>query len=417
MATKFELPHLGESIVEGTVLNWLRQEGDQVGESEPLVEVATDKVTLEAASPDSGVLLRIVVAEGETVEVGTTLAWIGNPGEEVPQESPADAVASNTPDTKSLPPTHTADRPAPTAPPAAKRQDSDLGFISPAVARLSRIHDVDLSRVSGSGRKGRITKQDVESYVSRRDQAPAAPPEPATVETVTTTEDRDTLIPHTQMRRSIAEHMVRSKQTSPHVTTVMEAELGAVMAHRQQHKPKLAQRDVNLTLTAYFIRAVAVALGEHPVVNASWEEEGIRHHKGIHVGVAVALGDAGLLVPVIRNADAVSLSGAAGAVNELSRRARAGRLQPDELQGGTFTITNYGVHGPLFGTPIINQPQSAILGVGLVQKRAVVVDEAIAVRPMVTLTLTFDHRVLHQGQADGFLADVVQSLEGWSEAP
>lgn len=227
------------------------------------------------------------------------------------------------------------------------------------------------------------------------------------------------ILPLTQVRRAIAEHMVFSKHTSPHVTTIMEADMSRVAAHRQENKDAFARDGVNLTYTAYFVAAAAAALKAHSIVNSSWREDGILIHRGIHIGVATSLGEAGLIVPVIKNADSLSLLGLARAINDLASRARARQLKPDDVQGGTFTITNHGVSGSLFATPIINQPQCAILGVGAIQKRVVVVSDAsgadlIAIRPMVYLGLTFDHRILDGALADAFLGKVVQTLQNWS---
>lgn len=426
MPAQFLMPRLGESVDEATLTKWLKKQGESVRELEPLLEVNTDKVDTELPSPASGVLLAVLVEEGATVRVGTPLAWIGEPGEALPKErAPAVAAVEVSVSVQ--------EAPAQPSPASGNR-----GFISPVVARIAAEQGVDLSKVSGTGLGGRITKKDVLAYVEGRAAAPQAaegtPVQsglPAGAAPAATIPPRPVqpagqageagFIPHTPVRRSIAEHMTFSKRTSPHVTTVMEADLSAIVAHRQAHKAEFAQKGVNLTFTAYFVAASVAALKAHPLVNASWEEQGIRLHRDIHIGMATSLGEAGLIVPVIHHADGLSLVGLARAINDLANRARSRELKPDEVKGGTFTITNHGVSSSLFATPIINQPQCAILGVGAIQKRVVVVEsealgETIAIRPIVYLSLTFDHRILDGEAADGFLAKVVEYLESWEKA-
>lgn len=424
MATRVIMPQLGESVVEGTVVAWLKKEGERVEKEEALVEITTDKVQTEIPSVASGVLLKILVGEGETVRAGTTLAWIGEPGEEIPasvdESGQATAVPAVVSDSQSV--VETVSEPTPT-----------LGFISPVVARLAKEHQVDLAQVKGTGEGGRITRKDVLMYLESRKAEVAAPPAwetPGGGELFRLPEAKeqtppppiiaqalpvtgDTLIPHSTMRLAIAEHMTRSKHTSPHVTTVMEADMSAVVAHREANKAQFARDGIHLTYTAYFISAVIAALKMYPQVNSSWSDEGLVIHKAIHIGMAVSLGEEGLIVPVIKNADGLSLLGLARAINDLSERARAHRLQLDEVKGGTFSITNHGTSGSLFATPIIPQPQCGILGVGAIQKRPVVINDAIAIRPMVYLSFTFDHRILDGYGADGFLAKVVNALEHW----
>ena len=425
MATKVIMPQLGESVVEGTVTTWLKKEGETIAEFESLLEVNTDKVDTEIPSPAGGTILKITVPEGQTVRAGTILAWIGEPGEVLPAEPvtpPAEPVEA---------------RPA-----AATR---DLGFISPVVARLAADKKVDLTRVKGTGQGGRITKKDVLDYLEKGEKVeptavaapwetpgegdlfrptelqfgaalrqaqgsekPAAPAQPA--------KGGGQLIPHTTMRKRIAEHMVNSKRTSPHVTTVMESDFKRVAAHYDKNKDTFARDGVKLTYTAYFAAATAAALRAFPLVNSSWSDEGVIIHPQVNLAIAVSLGAEGLIVPVIPNADGLSLLGLARAIHDIATRARAHRLNPDEVRGGTFSITNHGISGSLFATPVINQPQCAILGVGAVQKRAVVVEgDAIAVRPMVYLSLTFDHRILDGASADGFLAKIVDILNNWPD--
>ncbi len=417
MATRVIMPQLGESVVEGTVTKWLKKQGEPIAEFEPLVEINTDKVDTEVPAPAGGVVLRLYVGEGETVRAGTMLAVIGQPDEAVPEQpgQPAAAAEARAPS------------PSEPRPPAAR---SELGFISPVVARIAAEHAVDLGRIRGTGQGGRITKKDVLAAVGSEPTlaAPAPWEQPALGELFRPTEEvfgasgeaqtmeptmapPGSLLPLDSVRRAIADHMVLSKRTSPHVTTVMEADLSRVVAHRQAQRSAFQRDGVNLTFTPYFVSAAVEALKAFPLVNASWSDRGIVLHRGVHIGVAVSLGEKGLIVPVIRDADQKSLRRLASEVNDLAARARARQLKPDEVQGGTFTITNHGISGSLFATPIINQPQCAILGVGAIQKRVVVIDDAIAIRPMVYLSLTFDHRILDGASADGFLARVVQALQ------
>jgi len=439
MPTQVIMPQLGESVVEGTVMKWLRREGETIAELEPLLEVTTDKVDSDIPSPASGTLLKILVPENVTVKAGTVIAWIGQPGEVVP------GVDSGAPAPAAAPPAAA----APVAGSPAAGRDRDLGFISPVVARLAREHNLDLRAVQGTGEGGRITKKDVLTYVERRSPvaepaawetpgegdlfrptemmfaqatpaAPAAPIAPAAAvvpppAASPAPQPGDRVVPLSNVRRAIAEHMVMSKHTSPHVTTVMEADMSRVAAHREANKALFARDGVNLTYTAYFVAAVAAALKAHPQANSSWSVEGIVLHAPVNIGMATSLGEEGLIVPVIKGADGLSLLGTARAVNDLAARARAHRLQPDEVKGGTFTITNHGTGGSLFATPVINQPQCGILGVGAIQKRVVVLPgDAIAVRPMVYLSFTFDHRILDGSGADAFLAAIVKTLETWS---
>lgn len=451
MAVEVIMPQLGESVVEGTVTKWLKQVDEAVSEFEPLVEINTDKVDTEVPSPASGTILARFVDEGETVQAGTVLAVIGEPGEPLPERGDGGArqaimqaaighpvvsmpqAASETPATARTAPV--ADRPgAPTS-----RARGELGFISPVVAKMAAEHGVDLSKVRGTGQGGRITKKDLQAYLA---QKPAAAPweEPGLGELFRPTEElagREAapaqrprpsaapgeVLPLDPVRRSIAEHMVRSRRTSPHVTTVMEADLSRVIAHRQAHRESYQRDGVNLTFTAYFASAAVAALKQVPLVNASWSENGIVLHRRVNLGIAVSLGEKGLIVPVVRDADQLSLLALARSINDLADRARARKLKPEEVQGGTFTITNHGTSGSLFATPIINQPQSAILGVGALQKRVVVLEgrgpsgevvDSIGVRPMVYLTLTLDHRMLDGAIGDQFLGLVVERLQLWS---
>ncbi len=425
MPTQVIMPQLGESVVEGTITKWLKTKGDTIKEMEPLLEINTDKVDTEIPSPASGTLLDVLVPEGTLVHAGALLAWIGSEQESIPEGATVGVRPTASPvatQTKAA---------------AAPRFESraDLGFISPVVSKIAQEHHVDLSQVKGTGQSGRITKKDVLAYLEE-ERAPQAavraeaavlpvsqaPQALGTVQskpyTLPVVEDGDEILPLSPVRRAIAEHMVFSEHTSPHVTTVMEADLSRVVTHREANKAVFARDGANLTYTVYFVSAVISALKASPQVNSSWSEQGILIHRQINIGVATSLGDEGLIVPVIKHADGLSLLGLARQINDLANRARLHKLLPDEVKGGTFTITNHGITGSLFATPIINQPQSAILGVGAIQKRVIVLDEgglkdAIVVRPMVYLTLTFDHRILDGASADNFLAKVVKSLENW----
>jgi 2-oxoglutarate dehydrogenase dihydrolipoamide succinyltransferase (E2 component) len=436
MPTKLVMPLLGEAVTDATVTKWLKSAGDKVEQYEPVLEVNTDKVDTEIPSPTSGVILAEYAKEGEVVKVGALLAWVGQPGEAIPEqgsEEGAPAPAAAAPPPSAQKPVEITSGPAPS--PAASQPSArrDLGFISPVVAKIAAEQNVDLSQVPGTGMGGRITKKDVEKYLDARKQAPAAPkpspiaagaipaaaPSPFAAPAPSTLAGTFSVIPQTPMRKAIAEHMLMSEHIAPHVSTIMEVDMTRVIAHRSANKQAFASEGVNLTFTAYFVMASVAALQAYPLVNSSWSEEGVRIYKSIHIGMATSLGEDGLIVPVIRNADNLSLLGVARVVNDLSSRARARKLQPDEVKGGTFTITNHGVTGSLFATPIINQPQCAILGVGMIQKRPIVISDenlgdVLAIRPMMYLSLTFDHRIIDGAIADYFLAKLVETLQNWS---
>jgi pyruvate/2-oxoglutarate dehydrogenase complex dihydrolipoamide acyltransferase (E2) component len=419
MATKVLMPQFGESVNEATITKWLKHIGDRVEEFEPILEVNTDKVDTEIPSPTSGVLLATLVQEDTIVKSGTLLAWIGQPGESVETNlvSPLQAP----PPEASVPAILEVENPASKL--YLPGKDRQLGFVSPLVARIASQFHVDLSRVKGSGQGGRITKQDILAYIENRPEAGESRLEktaiPVSQHSTSPASLPGELLPLNPVRRLIAEHMVTSKRTSPHVTTVMEADLSRVVAHRTANKDAYIRDGINLTFTAYFVSAAASALRAYPIVNSSWSEAGVRLHKQINIGMATSLGAEGLIVPVIKDADTLSLLGLARTINDLASRARLHKLQPDEVKGGTFTITNHGTSGSLFATPIINQPQCAILGVGAIQKRVIVttdnlVGDALAIRPMLYLSLTFDHRVLDGAIADNYLAKVVESLQNWA---
>lgn len=451
------MPQLGESVVEGKIVRWLKREGETVRQFEPLLEVETEKVTTEVTAPADGVLLKVYFPEGTTVRVGTLIAMIGRPGEPVPDRpyrvghggeiEPLEAAPAAVP--AAAPPPAAAPEPAP----AVRREGGPR--ISPVVARMAAEYGIDLSKVPGTGEGGRVTKKDLLAYIERMKLQPvegtapareaALPPweQPGTGELFRPTEEvlrtapaappaapppappppaapamPYEVVPLTSMRRAIAEHMVRSKHTAPHVTTVFEVDMGRVMAHYEAHRAAFEREGVRLTLTPYFVMAAVAALKAYPILNSTWTEEGIWVYKVYHIGIAVSLGEEGLIVPVIKNADTYSLIGLARAVNDLAERARRRQLKPDEVQGGTFTITNHGVSGSLFATPIIHQPQCAIMGVGRVHKRPVVLEtpqgDVLAIRPMVYLALTFDHRIIDGAQADAFMGKVKAVLENWA---
>lgn len=422
MATKVLVPLLGEGVEEVTVIKWLKKEGDSVDELEPLLEVNTDKVDTEIPAPTSGTVLKILADEGAPAKVGTVLAFIGKPGESVDdgvggvRSLPTSAEKPVAPQRQEMSPRRHGDALTPT------HANKEIGFISPVVAKIAAEHGVNLQQVQGTGLNGRITKNDVLNFIqSGKSSAPAAPTdvERRTWRVAPTTGDQ--LIKHTVIRKQIAEHMVMSKHTSPHVLTVMEADMSRVVKHRSANKEMFARDGVNLTFTAYFMMAIVAGLKTYPNVNSSWTDEGILVHKAINIGMATSLGEEGLIVPVIKDADNLSLLAMARTVNDLANRARSKKLQPDDVKSGTFTLTNHGTSGSLFAFPVINQPQSGILGVGAMQKRVVVVptdggtgDDTIAIRPMVYLSFVFDHRILDGASADWFLVKVKEILENWA---
>jgi 2-oxoglutarate dehydrogenase E2 component (dihydrolipoamide succinyltransferase) len=437
------MPSLGESVFEGTIATWLKNEGDRVEQYEPILEIETDKVTTEATAEIAGTLLQILVPEGTLVEVGTVLAYIGQPGEEIDVDiEPAGATTPSKPAEASTPAPGTGNgaeqariaspgnaRPVMNGPAQLPASAPYTGRVSPVVGRIAAEHQIDLNQVAGTGRHGRITKKDILAFIERADDQPSpagqvAPVSPAPVKSAAgATESGSDLAPAgaapgdvlalTSMRRAIAEHMVRSKHTSPHVTTVFEVDFSAIAAHRLLNKARFAQDGANLTFTAYIVAAIVQGLRAHPLVNSSWTDQGIKLHETVNIGMATAMDD-GLIVPVLKQADGLSLLGMARAINDLADRARRKQLLPDEVQGGTFTLTNHGVSGSLFATPIINQPQCGILGVGKIEKRVKVINDAIAIRPMAFASLTFDHRILDGATADQFMSTFKDVLETWS---
>ena len=414
MTTRLLAPSMGEGVEELTVVNWLKKEGDTVKEMEVIFELETDKVTTEIPSPAAGTLLKILVQINETVKVGATLALIGQPGEVVeaaPQKAPPLPEAK-----KAL---------TPQVPVAAAENIVYTGRLSPLVKKMAEENKIDLNQVNGSGEDGRITKDDILSYLETKKEIPStAAVKPVQVVVESAPREKQVSIPGellqlSSLRKQIAERMVNSQHTSPHVLTVMEADLSKVLTHRAANKAAFAAQNVNLTLTAYFCSAIVSSLKSFPMVNASWTDEGIQLYRDINLGIATALGEQGLIVPVIKDAGLLSLQGLAQKINDLSTRARAKKLLPEEVKGGTFTLTNHGSGGSIFASPIIFQPQAAILGTGLMQKRAVVItdpsgNDSIAIRPMIYLSLVFDHRILDGEGADHFLKAVKENLENWN---
>jgi len=416
MATKVLVPLLGEGVEEVTVIKWLKKEGDSVNELEPLLEVNTDKVDTEIPAPASGTVLKIMAEEGLPAKVGSVLALIGKLGESVEvSSSQVSSVKLPNVEKTEIKPDLIHD---------TSQMTRDLGFISPVVAKIASEHGVNLQQVKGTGLNGRITKNDVLAFVESGGQKMESSMQGGDNRPQTSTLSRhpspiftpmlgDHLIKHTTIRKQIAEHMVMSKHTSPHVLTVMEADMSRVAKHRSMNKEIFARDGVKLTFTPYFIMAIVAGLKNYPTVNSSWTDEGILVHKAVNIGMATSLGEDGLIVPVIKGADNLSLLAMARSVNDLANRARSKKLQPDDVKGGTFTLTNHGISGSLFAFPVINQPQCGILGVGAMQKRVVVIDDAIAIRPMVYLSFVFDHRILDGASADWFLAKVKEMLENW----
>ena len=393
MATVTVMPQLGESIAEGTIVKWLVPLGAQVKKDESLLEVETDKVALDIPSPATGALTEILIQEGETVPVGTLLARLDYHSESGNGDSPTSTIQS---------------------PVSSGHGQSTISgspdLLSPAVRDLAAKHQVDLSRITGTGMNGRITKKDILEYLDKqglpeKESGDSLKGQPALV----TPSPEEEVIPLSSMRRTIAERMVKSRQTAAHVVTFFEADFTTVEPTRQE---------LHLTYLPFVIKAVTQGINAFPIRNSSWSAKGVILKHAVHIGIAVAV-EEGLLVPVVKHADQKDLRQLGKEVADLSQRARTKQLQPEEVQGGTFTITNHGGTGSLFSTPIINQPQIAILGVGAVQRRAVVVNESIEIRPMAYLSLAFDHRVIDGATADQFMLMVKSVLEqpSWEVAP
>jgi 2-oxoisovalerate dehydrogenase E2 component (dihydrolipoyl transacylase) len=416
MTTQVTMPEMGEGVVEGRLLSWFVQEGDFVREDDPVLEIETDKVTVEVPAEVSGKVVKILVPAGEVITVGMPLAVIGADGGSVPEAQTKTAVAEQS----SVPKAEKRVKPDE---PSLTSREFDGVRVSPVVARMLREHDLDISDIQGTGKEGRVTKQDVLNHLDQPSQSPiqastpALPPNKPAISSPSFPVDsaNGEIVPLTGMRRSIAEHMVMSKQVSPHVTTVFEFDYSAVTKHRAEHKSAFAKEGIKLTYMPYLVLAIAEALKKHPMVNASWADAGILLKREVNIGMAVAVSN-GLLVPVIRHADTMNLRGLAHAINDLAERGRIGKIKPDELQGGTFTVTNHGASGSLIGTPIINQPQVGILGVGMIEKRVKAIGDAIAIRPCAYVSFSFDHRILDGATADAFVMDIKQRIENWTSA-
>jgi pyruvate dehydrogenase E2 component (dihydrolipoamide acetyltransferase) len=450
MPTEIVMPQMGESIVEGTITKWLKKPGDKIQRDEPLFEISTDKVDAEIPAPASGVLQEIKVTEGTTVQVNTVVGTISSDGEApaaakaapAAEKKAAPAPAPAAPKAEARPAART--EPAP-APAAQVHEEDEHARSSPLVRKMAREHNVNLSQVEGTGLGGRITKQDILAFIESGSGAtggspvqqqtgapslsspglarqggdvsqPSAPaparPAPAAIP--------GDLVPMTNMRRIIAQRMIESRRTSAHVHCMFEVDMTRIVNLRNKLKSSFEQRNgARLTFMPFFVRAAIIGLQQFPIVNASLEGDGIRYHRHVNVGIAVAL-DWGLIVPVLKNADELNFLGLQRGITDLGERARNKKLKPEEVEGSTFTVTNPGQFGAVFGLPIINQPNSAIMGVGGITKMPLVVTDkdgadSIAIRSVVHLTLGYDHRIIDGAVADQFMAFVKKTLEGWGE--
>jgi pyruvate dehydrogenase E2 component (dihydrolipoamide acetyltransferase) len=451
------MPQMGVSVSEGTITKWLKAEGEEIAADEPLLEISTDKVDTEVPSPGGGVVQQILVQEGETVDVGTTLALIGPPGggngaapapqaEEAPPEpataEAADAAAApSSAEGETAPTPARAEAPPQPAPAPADGRADGKSFVSPVVARIASEHGVDPAQVPGTGRGGRVTKKDILSFIESgapAQAAPAAPaeapahapaeapapaaPTPAPAPAPAEAAVGESFEPMNAMRRGIAEHMRRSLDTSAHVTSAIEVDMSKVVELRRKLKPEFERSyGVNPTYLSFIARATVETLKDYPWINGEMRGEQIVTRSFINLGFAVELTDGkGLIVPVLKNAETLNLLGIAKGVTDIAQRARDKKLLPDEVQGGTFTITNPGGYGTFHGTPVISQPQAAILGTYAVVKRPWVVQDelgqdVIAIRPIMNLTLTYDHRLVDGALAGRFLRDLREKLETWDE--
>ncbi|HXE06375.1 MAG TPA: 2-oxoglutarate dehydrogenase, E2 component, dihydrolipoamide succinyltransferase [Acidobacteriaceae bacterium] len=425
------MPQMGESITEGTITKWLKQVGEKVERDEPLFEISTDKVDAEIPSPVAGTVSEIKVQAGETVAINTVVAVIGGAAGSVGKAAAPAKAAAATPQAPAAAATATPAASAPAAASAGERVRS-----SPLVRKIAKDNNVDLGQLAGSGSGGRITKQDIMGHLEGAPATSSAPTKVSGARPGTPTSAGSAkpappaapasaplpgeLVPMTKMRAIIAKRMVESKQTSPHVHTVFKVDMTRIVRLREKEKSKYEQRNgVKLTFMPFITRAAIMALRKHPVVNASIEGDAIRYNKNINIGIAVAL-EWGLIVPVIKQAEERNFLGVARAIVDVAERARGKKLAADEISGGTFTLTNSGIFGEQFGMPIINQPQSAILGIGGLGKEAVVVTDkdgadSIAIRSIQHLTLGFDHRIVDGADAGKFMSDFKAYLENWNE--
>jgi pyruvate dehydrogenase E2 component (dihydrolipoamide acetyltransferase) len=433
MPTDVVMPQMGESIFEGTITKWLKKAGDKVQRDEPLFEISTDKVDAEIPAPASGVLQEIKVSEGNTVQVNTVVGVIGD-GSGASVSAPAKAGAPAPSTIAEAPTSAKKDAPvqaAPAAPVASapdNEEDSDVRS-SPLVRKLARENNVDLAKLSGTGTGGRVTKQDVLDFVEHRTSAPvaaaapvapAAAPAPRQAQAPAPASIPGELVPMSNMRKIIAQRMIESRRTSAHVHCMFEVDMTRIVNLRNKTKNGFEQRHgARLTFMPFFVRAAIIALQQYPIVNSSLESESIRYHQHVNAGIAVAL-DWGLIVPVLKNADELNFLGLQRGITDLGERSRTKKLMPTDIEGSTFTITNPGQFGAVFGLPIINQPNAAIMGVGGITKQPMVITDkdgadSIAIRSVVHLTLGYDHRIIDGAIADQFMALVKKTLENWSE--
>ena len=426
MPTEVLMPQMGESIAEGTVTRWLKKVGDSIGKDEPLFEISTEKVDAEIPSPVAGVVANILVQEGETVSVRAVVAQIeadsvAEPAASLPPQAPPPIPAPS----QNAGPVESAQPPARASTETPAPVGTELGGeetrirTSPLVRRLAKEHGVDLSQVNGTGSGGRITKEDLLAYIEQPRTRPSLSPPPKQAVQREASRPaagkREEIVPMSPIRKKIAEHMVLSRRTSAHVTTVFQVDMSRVVDIYRREKERFEKKqDTRLTYTPFFARAAIDGLRRFPVLNSSISDDNIVYKKDIHLGIAVAL-EWGLIVPVIHHAGEKSFLGLSRAVNDLANRARGKKLAVDEVQGGTFTITNFGFYGSLFAMPIINQPQVGILGVGTIVKTPVVISDAIAIRSIAHLSLSYDHRVIDGAVADQFMASVKQYLENWED--
>jgi pyruvate dehydrogenase E2 component (dihydrolipoamide acetyltransferase) len=468
MATDVVMPQMGESIFEGTITKWLKKPGDKVERDEPLFEISTDKVDAEIPSPSAGVLKEIKVNEGQTVPIQTVVAVIDVAGSvaaaPAPAPAPAKAAAPPAP-AAAAPAPPPAARPAapvpaaaaqPQAVAAAPRAGGERIHSSPLVRRMAAEHGIDLTTIPGTGAGGRISKQDIEAVIAASGTPAAAPAPPSAPTTAPAAAPARpampppstpaaappppgvsggqvhvafesavprekmyfgnyTVEPMSNMRQRIAEHMVASKRVSPHVYSVDEIDMTKVASLRAKSKDEFEKRyETKLTFMPFFVKAAVAGLRAFPTMNASLDGTNVILHKEINIGIAVAL-DWGLIVPVVKGADEKNVLGIQRTLNDLAERARSKKLKPDEVQEGTFSITNPGVFGGLFGLPVISQPNVGILGLGMIEKRPVVINDSIAIRSMCYVTLSYDHRVVDGAVAHQFLHKVKETLENWSE--
>jgi len=431
MPTPVLMPQMGESIAEGTIVRWIKKVGEAVDRDEPLFEISTDKVDAEIPAPAAGVLTEIKVKEGETVAVNSVVATIGTSSEVAKQEPATPAPPPPAPSRDSVVPADVVDQPH-AKPAAAPRKtngrsaaankpvedDSRKQRSSPLVRRIAKDNDVDISQIHGSGLGGRVTKHDILEYIDSGSGARDSGLETRGDETQPPTPEsrrgdpgsRVEIKPLSVMRKKIAEHMVMSRRTSAHVHSVFHVNFSTVERIRQQRKAEFEQSGVKLTYMAFIAKAAVSALRKFPIVNASLDGDNVIYKKDINLGIAVAL-ETGLIVPVIKHADEKNLLGLSRAIADIATRARSKQLKPEEVHDGTFTITNPGQFGSQFGMPIINQPQVAILGVGTIEKRPIVVDDAIAIRTMAYLTLGYDHRLVDGATGDQFMAEIKEQIE------